>query len=106
MRAGLLDTPVTFLRRVATDTAFGRGAAHWEEALTTRVRVQPQRGVLATSADEPIYEQRLTLTVRIYHKIEPDWRVRLYGREWRQTAPPLPDRRAQCQTLDIIPVNQ
>ncbi len=105
MRAGLLDTPVVFLRRVKTDSDFGKGSAQWEEALSTRCRVQQERGALATRGDEPFYERRLTLTVRIYHRIAPEWRVRLYGMEWQQTSPPLPDRQMQCQTLQIIPVN-
>lgn len=105
MRAGLLDTPVTFLARVSDDCVYGKGAVRWEEALTTRARVQQQRGTLTARADEPFYEQHLTLTVRIYHTISPHWRVRLYGRDWQQTSPPLPDKQMQCLILEITPVN-
>ncbi len=106
MRAGLLDTPVTFLRRVDAASPYGKGSVTWEEALTTRARVQQQRGALTARADEPFYEQRLILTVRIYHAISPEWRVRLYGREWQQVSPALPDKRMQCQTIEITPVNK
>lgn len=105
MRAGLLTTPVVFLKRVKVASDYGKGAAEWVEELSTRCRVQPQRGTFTTHVEEPFYEQRLTLTLRIYHKISPEWRVLLYGVEWQQISPPLPDRQLQCQTLEIIPVN-
>lgn len=44
MRAGLLDTPVTFLRRVDAASPYGKGSVTWEEALP------PVRGCSSSAA--------------------------------------------------------
>ena len=46
MRAGLLDTPVTFLRRVDAASPYGKGSVTWEEALTMAERVPMQEVLL------------------------------------------------------------
>lgn len=105
MRAGLLDTVVVFTQGVHELSAFGSGKKRWKEVLRTRARVQAEKGALTANVDEPFYEQRLTLTLRIYHKISPEWRVLLYNREWQQSEPPFPDKKMQMQTIHLIPVN-
>lgn len=105
MRAGLLNTPVTFLARKPVKDVYSSGAATWVPALETRCRVEEEKGALTTEAGEPVYRRRLTLTVRVYHQIDPSWRVVVLGQTWTQLMPSVPDPVLQCRKLYLELLN-
>lgn len=106
MRAGLLRTPVTFTRRTHGQTSSGAYAAEWEPVLSTRARVDYDKGGVTQMGAEPVPTAAATLTVRHYHRIAAEWRVVLDGREWQQVRPPVTDRDRQCQYVYVAPVNK
>lgn len=106
MRAGLLTTPVSFLRIVEKSDAYGDGGREWVSVLTTRARVEEEKGGLTTEVGEPVYRRRATLTVRIYHDIDPAWRVSFDGLTWVQLMPSVPDRTLQCRRLYVELLNE
>lgn len=105
MRAGLLNTPVTILRRVVATDAYSTGTPVWVDALTTRARVQYKEGGMSDKAGEPVYDASVVLTLRSYHAIKADDRVRFSGIVWQQVKPPVPDTVQQCQYLYLRPLN-
>ena len=105
MRAGLLRTPITLLRRENKADAYSSGTPVYVPALTTRARIQYEKGGLSDQIGEPVYEELVIATIRHYHRIKPDWRVEFAGQRWQQIRPPVEDILHQCQYLYLRPLN-
>lgn len=80
LRAGLLRHTVTFMTPTITRDAFGEQATEWVDVLSTRARVVYGGGSRRVANNEELNAYNVTFTVRSYHSINDQMRIKFNGR--------------------------
>ena len=83
MRAGLLREVVTIQRKEVVETAYSGKKTVYADYITTRARVEHNRGNKGIAAGEVFTEYAVTFTIRYYHQVTADMIVLHGGNKYR-----------------------